>query len=389
MGRLAILQMADTPQIESTAVMLRAAGYDEVRYCGEELRRELTRGAGCDTVLAVGQMYALGYDRVVPEIREATVRDLDRADLFVEIKVRNVERITSHWPRLRGRVLYWRVNGAQPEICPKGGDEVNLPCPVATACLWYGTERYRHGRDVSGQRQSTLEHLASRPVTLEEEVELARSIRYHDTESNSYVFWPPYPRSADYTKFDRDKVNGPPNVNYEYSPPFTICHSVRAWGYGPIVSECVDLGVWMYGNNSPAGQIPHVRVANIVATGKALVHLKSVDCPGWALYEALLAGCPVVTGRLLNSRMLAHDLLKHGETCYEFGVPASLEYGRGDMDYPRCLEDIKVALDRLSDPQENRRVGENGRRRLNQLMWSDRNPDNVRTFREFMGRHFR
>jgi hypothetical protein len=87
--------------------------------------------------------------------------------------------------------------------------------------------------------------------------------------------------------------------------------------------------------------------------------------------------------------MLAHDLLRHGETCYEFGVPASLEYGRGDMDYPRCLEDIKVALDRLSDPQENRRVGENGRRRLNQLMWSDKNPDHVRTFREFMGRHFR
>ena len=389
MSRLAILQMADEPQIVSTSVMLRAAGYDRVKVCGSHLRRALVK-AGCDTVLSVSQMVNLGYDELDHRYYhgEATPEDMDRCDLFVEIKVRNVEKITAQWPRLKGRVLYWRVNGAQPEICPKGGDEVNLPCPVATACLWYGPERYRWGRDVSGQKQSNLEHLASRPITLEEQCQLGLNVILHDTESNSYVFWPPYPRSRDYdsayvARAVSDSTSDP------HEPPFTICHSVRAWGYGPIVDACRELGVRMYGNNSPAGQVPHSRVPEIVRRGLALVHLKSVDCPGWALYESLLAGCPVVTGRLLNSRMLAYQLLEHEETCLEFGVPASLEYGRGDMEYGRCLSDIKDALARLSDPQENRRIGENGRKRLNQLMWSDKNPDHVRTFREFMGRHFK
>ena len=117
-----------------------------------------------------------------------------------------------------------------------------------------------------------------------------------------------------------------------------------------------------------------------------MVHLKSVDCPGWALYEAILAGCPVVTGRLLNSRMLAYGLLEDGVTCYEFGVPATLEYGRGDPDLEKCFTDIGAALERLRDPEENRRVGEAGRKRLNDLMWqAEKNGD---SFRAFMARHF-
>jgi len=101
-------------------------------------------------------------------------------------------------------------------------------------------------------------------------------------------------------------------------------------GYGEIVDRCTEnLNVKCFGKGSPHGQIRHSEVPYKVATGKALVHLKSVDCPGWALYEALLGGCPVITGRFLNSRMLAYELLEHDKTCLEFGVPASLEYGRG------------------------------------------------------------
>ena len=223
MSRLAIIQNGDTPQLESTAVMLRAAGYTDIRYCGSELRHALQR-AGCDTVLSVQTMYALGYDHVAGEISEASLADMNRCDLFVEIKVRNVEKITARWPRLKGRVLYWRVNGAQPEICPKGGDEVNLPCPVATACLWYGLERYRWGKNV-GQDQSNLEHLASRPVSVEEQKMWASEVILHDTESNAYVFWPPYPRSRIY-----DIINwrNTKTVFDPFKPPFTICHSVRA-----------------------------------------------------------------------------------------------------------------------------------------------------------------
>lgn len=378
---LAIIQNADTPQIESSAEMLRSAGYDEIKVCGKSLRDELQR-IGCDTVLAVKQMISMGYDSLEGGIGEASLEDVDRCDLFCEIKVRNVPKIVERWPRLKGRIAYWRVNGAQPEICPKGGDEVNLPCPIITACLWYGTDRYRAGR--STQHQSDLEHLASRSITLDDLKREAATVRRHDPSGMCYVFWPPYPRKAVYTenaRLSRTKSG-------HYDAAYGVAHYMPAWGYGPIVNQVADLGVHLYGDRAPRGQIPHSVVGTIAQTALALVHLKSVDCPGWALYEALLSGCPVITPRLMNSRMLGYELLEDGVTCLEFGVPASLEYGRGDMAYEQCVADIAKALDRLRDPAENRRIGESGKQRLLDLMWSKDKAEDVSSFQEFCERNF-
>ena len=410
MSRMVVIQSADTPQLESSAVMLRHAGYDDVRHCGPSLRAELLR-IGCDTVLAPESMYALGYDNLDPSIKAASLADMDRADLFCEIKCRNVDKILKRWPRLRNRIAWWRVNGAQPEICPKGGDEVNLPCPVITACLWYGLARYRnervdckecagtgylpearHDKDygsdprcfycrstgkrlacVNQQGQSAVEHeRPNQAMTLADFMALHQSNKTGD-HGYAYTFWPPYPRHKDYEHFRR--------LDMGWEPPYSMCHSIRAWGFGGIIDECQKLGVRMYGNNSPAGQVSHNMVPSIAANALCLVHLKSVDCPGWALYEAMLAGCPVVVPRLMNSRMLAYDLLQDGVTCLEYGTHATLEYGRGDPKLDDCLKDIIWSLKHLSDPATNRLIGEAGRVRLNELMWrADRDGDSFRAF---------
>jgi len=52
----------------------------------------------------------------------------------------------------------------------------------------------------------------------------------------------------------------------------------------------------------------------------------------------------------------------------------------------QCYIDIKAALEQLSDPVENKRIGEAGRQRLNELMWqTERDGD---SFLDFMDRWF-
>jgi hypothetical protein len=383
---LAILQMGDTPQIESTAVMLRHAGY-EVKVCGPSLRNALQR-AGCDTVISVSQMVGMGYDTLERGIDEASPSDMETCDLFVEIKIRNVQKIWNRWPRLKGRVVYWRVNGSQPEICPKGGDEVNLICPIITACLWYGTERYNRvntcDKAVTQDNLETMDTLRNPPRATPYQELLDLSVEAtagkHDSRKGMcYTFWPPYPRSKEYDKVDRSLL-----LPADTTDPYCMCYVVRAWGYGEIISEVHDLGVKFYGDMD--GRVEHARVSSIAATAKALVHMKSVDCPGWALYEAMLAGCPVIIGKMLNARMLAYELLEDGVTCLEFGVPCSLEYGRGPIKSQQCLVEITEHLKTLEDPIENYRLGQAGRKRLNELMWNTgRDGD---SFIEFMRRWF-
>ena len=343
--KLAILQMADTPQIESSAVMLRHAGY-EVKVCGTQLRNAIQK-TGCDTVLAVQSMLDAGYDALDPTIKEASLDDMERCDLFCEIKVRNVEKIWSRWPRLRGKTAWWRVNGARPEhvIKPDGkgnmedcGNEMDPPCPVISANLWYGTEEY-------------------------------------NKQGRNYVFWPPYPRAAEYDPSRRKDLIRMDN-------PFCLCHGINGWGFYAILARCAALGVNVYGVNAPMGVIHHSKVPNLVPNGLAMVHIKSVDCPGWAIYESMLGGCPIVVARLLINRMRGQELFKEGSTCLAFGMPGD-ETGRGPMEFDQCVLEIATAIDKLKDPDYNRKIGFAGRERLLKLIWSvDRDGPGFKAYME-------
>lgn len=325
MSKLAILQMSDTPQIESSAQMLRYAGY-KVKVCGSALRNQL-KSYGCDTVTAVQQMIQIGYDTLDPTIEEASPQDFENCDLYCDVKYRNLQKIWERHPTHKKRSCWWRVNGARPEASPDGGEEINTECPVITANLWYGTEEY-------------------------------------NPHKKNYVFWPPYPRSADYDPDRRKDLRN-------YAEPYCLCHGIAGWGYDEIVGECrTRFNVKIYGIATPNGIVPHRRVAELAATSIAMLHLKSVDCPGWAIYEAMLAGCPIIVSRLLINRMLGHELFVEGETCLAFGLPGD-ETGRGDMGFEKCPIEIAEHLNALRDPNTNRRIGLAGREKLLQLMWRE------------------
>lgn len=322
--KLAIVQMADTPQISSTAMMLNYAGY-EVRMCGTQLRNEL-QAAGCDTVIAYKSMLDIGYDPLKMPIQEASVADMDRCDLFCEIKCRNVPKIIKRWPRLKNRICWWRVNGARPEICEKGGDEINIDYPVVGANLWYGTEEYNR-------------------------------------DKRNYVFWPPFPRAADYDPAKREGRT-------TFDAPFCLCHGINGWGFYGILARCINMGVDVYGVNAPKGILPHSKVPALISNALCMVHIKSVDCPGWAIYESMLSGCPIIVANLLINRMCGQELFIHGETCMAFGPPGD-ETGRGDMKFDECVADIAYAIDHLKHPVINKQIGMNGRNQLLKLMWDE------------------
>lgn len=339
---LVILQMSDTPQIESSVYMLRAAGY-EVKVCSDELIAELKR-IGCDTVISSQGAVSYGCDPLDPSIEYATIRDVDRCMLWCEIKLNNIAKILTRWPNLRDRIAWWRVNGARPEhVIKQGGydcgNEPDPGHPVITANLWYAESQYaNHGRN--------------------------------------YTFWPPYTRANDYMKLPRQPT----------APPICLCHGVEGWGFRGILFQCLEMSVEVYGHGSPKGPVKHSRTPELLSKALATVHIKASDCPGWALYESLLAECPVIVGRCLVSRMRGYDLYQHESTCLLFGVDYD-EITKPDVRYDLCVQHIQESLTKLKDVKFSRHIGRQGRVRLQELMWSpDRDGE---SFKQYLNATFR
>jgi hypothetical protein len=348
--KTAILQVADTGPLESLVVMLKTAGY--CCYLPDERLRDELRRIGCDTVLSVKSLVdSWGYDPPM-ELPTAGPAAMPFADLFVDIKAhRNGSRVVAKWPELKGKVLWYRINGCEPEHCvnTKGdhGDEVNLTCPILTPNLWYRCDP----RDSKDWKAGT------------------------PTGPNwggmAYSIWPPYHRFHEHL----------PRHDPPHTAPLCLIHNLAGWGHGAIIDGFRAMGVRCHGVGSPDGLIPHRECVARLTRAVAMVHLKSSDAPGYALYESLAAGCPVVCTRRLVWRNRMEELFVDGETCLLFDQPT-----HGPLDVAECEREVRCHLERLRDPAENKRIGEAGRSRLLDLMWrADRDGDSLR---EFMRRWF-
>jgi hypothetical protein len=336
--------------------VLRAAGYQT--YLPDERLRSLLRNIGCDLVLSPRDLTrSMGYDPV--DLPEAGPEAMDSCDLYCDVKAhKDYDKIVARWPRLQGRVLWTRINGGRPEIVPGCGDELDPPCPVLTANLWY-----RLPRDATSPNELRMT-----------EAQLVKLIPCVG-QGRAYACWPPFVRFRDY--MDRHgRVSG---VETKYTDPLCLIHGVSGWGYGRLLDGVRKLGVRVYGRGSPDGLIPHAQVPLELSKALAYVHLKSSDAPGYSLYEALAAGCPVVCTRRLIWRCRMGDLFTPGETCYVFDHET--HEGLTDRDVEDCLAELTDALQRLRSPAENQRVGLSGRRRLQEVMWrEDRDGDGLRAF---------
>lgn len=340
--KTAILQVADTGPLESLVVMLQAAGYN-CYLVGTDLKTELRR-IGCDTVLDIDSLVrGWGYDKPMP-LSSAGMRLMLSADLYVDVKAhRNYPKVVQRWPNLKDKVLWYRINGGKPEhvIKPSGedcGDEANPPCPILTPNQWYKDNQ------------------------------------------RAYTCWPPFYRWDEYKK--RNAWNG----GSPWNPAVCLLHNAGGWGYNLLFDDMRRLGVKIYGAGSPDGLVQHREVPWLLSTCLCMVHLKSSDAPGYALYEALAAGCPVICTRRLIWRCRMQDLLIPEETCLVFD--RETHDGLTEQDVKDCTAEVAGHLDRLRDPAENRRIGEAGRQRLQQIMWNPSRESDVASLKEFLRRHF-
>lgn len=345
MKKLAILQMADTSPAESTRAVLECAGY-RVVMPNDRLRAEL-RSIGCDTVLSPKDLErGMGYEPCNPLFDEVGPEAMDKCDLYCDIKAhRSYPKIVRRWPRLEGKILWTRIQGGKPEhvINARGdhGDEVNPPCPVLTPNMWYA-----------------------------DSLDIASPAYGKPWAGRAYAHWPPFVRMADHLA-PRDV--GP------YRQPICLIHNLTGWGYGALVPSMHDLGVACYGAGSPDGLVDHREIPVRLANALCMVHLKSNDAPGYALYEALASACPVVCTRRLIWRNRMQDLLIPGETCLVFD--RETHDGLTTEDVVECTREVREHLKALGDRKYNRKIGEAGRKRLKKVMWDeDRDGESFRTW---------
>lgn len=354
----AILQVADQGPLESLVIMLRAVGYECYRPDAALLAQ--LRDLGLNAVFSPEQLRdTMGYEMPFP-IPQITSRAMETADLYIDVKAHQCyEIITTRWPNLAGKVLWYRINGGKPEhvIKPSGedcGDEVNPPCPVLTPNQWYGTIIDDNALNQYGGVGSD-------------------SARYW---KRSYRCWPPFHRFYEFA-FERSN---------RYGSPVCLLHNAEGWGYQKLIPEVRNLGVRVFGRGSPDGLLGHGTVPSLLRSAKAMVHLKSSDAPGYALYEAMAAGCPVVCTRRLIWRCRMGKLLIPGKTCLVFD--RETHDGLSEEDVIDCTREIADHLSALENPTYNRTIGEAGRERLREVVWSSNKSYDVESLREFFRRNF-
>jgi glycosyltransferase involved in cell wall biosynthesis len=332
MGKIAILHVPHEQCEASLQEMLLSIGYN-VFGIGRDLSHRLN--LHMKPVVASRLPVKAGLDH------------FRRCELFVTVKHYNIPGIYKRHPHIKDKLLWFDINGGIPGVhipqAPQKTYPSEVPIPYVSANKHYADDS---GHSVSGPR---------------------------------YICYIPLPNQDVYLKAAHFRKVA--------DSPICLVHNAYHWGYGILVDELRSrCGVRFFGSHkSPDGLLSSAQVVSALTRALCLVHVKSRDCPGIALYEALFTGCPVILTDVFLQRTLYTDLYEDGETCL---VVKDSPLSPIDERKKILIDQIAVCIDRLKDPKENVRIGSNGRRRLVQLMWQSNRPKDVDSFRKFMAEQF-
>lgn len=171
----------------------------------------------------------------------------------------------------------------------------------------------------------------------------------------------------------------------KYDKPIGLVHGGRGWGfarYFPALEHDIDL----FGRSCPGGILPQYAVKQKLSTAQCLVHLKSCDAPGYALYEAFASATPIVVSQFFVNNTRYHDLFIDGETCLIFGKGYEKYHHGSAADEPRevyegVIQEIRDCIRRLADSEENYRIGTNGLFKWRELTrWTSTKRDALREY---------
>lgn len=313
----AVVCGCDTHPVKSLALMLRSVGFDVKMLTDDSMQKLAKRGYTGG--VSAEMLKNMGY--VAAGLPWADERDLEDCDLYIDIKVPDADSMLKIYPRLAGKTAIFLING--------GGDDY----------VTYG-DHY--------------------PVITTNFL----------VEKNAFQCYMP---------FDNVHNIQPRNPRETFDPPIGLLHNARNWGFGVIMDRVIArTGVRIFGSyGSPMGILPNEKVGEYLQSALAFVHLKASDCPGYALYEAFAAGCPVVVTELFIERMKYRGLYVDGKSCLTWGktsfrVEESKILETIDASADTMVEEIAAICEKLKNPALNWEIGMAGHQAWRkQTDWTD------------------
>jgi glycosyltransferase involved in cell wall biosynthesis len=252
---------------------------------------------------------------------QASVQDFRECDLYVGIKHWYFRPIINATPRLKSKVLWFDINGGNPDRqLPAGHEYKRFPPEPNTPYVG--------------------------------------SYKCYVGMGNQYSRYVPFASRGLFEKPRRD-IDG---------KSMCLVHNVGNWGHGRLVPDLTNQ-VDFFGARSPDGEIHRSEVPGKLRNARCYVHLKTKDCPGYALYSAMFSACPVIVTKTFIEATGFSDLYEHEESCL-ISEPT--------------VEGIRECIDAVASPKLNRQIGEAGRQRAMKLVWSNRKKTDAESFREFM-----